>query len=89
MRHMQPASFHVVMHENARKGNPLGGSQQARDPAPLLPMPYSTGAACLAGYGVRYTTEVAGLGTDPNLLRFVKNHVMGQVGNHKQSHHQQ
>ncbi|GAB4818843.1 hypothetical protein N2152v2_005889 [Parachlorella kessleri] len=32
-----------------------------------------------SGYGLRLTSEVAGLGTDPNLLRFVKNSVMGQV----------
>lgn len=36
-------------------------------------------AAWVAGYGLRSTTEVSGLGTDPNLLRFVKNHFMGQV----------
>lgn len=39
----------------------------------------SSARCATAGYGLRCTTEVAGLGPDSNLLRFVKSHVMGQV----------
>ena len=33
-----------------------------------------------AGWGFKNVTEIAGLGLDANLLRFVKQHVMGHVG---------
>ena len=33
-----------------------------------------------AGWGYRAESQVAGLGPDANLLRFVKQHVMGKVG---------